>query len=386
VGLRRKYLVVGFIFLVNLGLIRPGLPLSLKLVKQVRHWSNPQYSRIVIDVEGEVHYKYKQLENPARVYVDIYGTATNPTLKGIPIPVEDGLLRKVRMGQNKPDRVRVVLDLAAINDFKVFTLYEPFRIVIDVFGDSKKRSVTKGIKTVRKELPPHKYKPFHSGIKKIVIDPGHGGKDPGAIGSGGVREKDLTLDIARRLVGLLKRKGAYQILLTRDRDIYIPLEERTAIANRERADLFISIHINASERPGLKGIETYFLNFTSDPDSMALVARENLIPQERLNDLQIILQDLMLTSKINESSALAGSIQSSLIRQLKGDYDGVVDLGVKRGPFYVLFGAQMPSILVETLFLTNDQDRERILSTNYREGIAQALLAGIENYSRIGHP
>lgn len=385
-GLRYRYYLAGFIVLIALGLIKPGLSLPLKLVKQVRHWSNPQYSRIVIDVEGETRYKYNHLENPARVYVDIYETSINPRLKGIPIPVEDGLLKKVRIGQNKPDVVRVVLDLAAIKEFKVFTLYEPFRIVIDILGGSKRKSITKGLKAMTKEIPPDKYKPFHPGIKKILIDPGHGGKDPGAIGPGGVMEKDLTLDIARRLAKLLEERTAYQAILTRDRDSYIPLEERTAIANREGVDLFISIHINASERPSLKGIETYFLNFTSDPDSMALAARENLIPQERLNDLQIILRDLMLTSKINESSALAESVQSSLIQHMKGEYDGVVDLGVKRGPFYVLFGAQMPSVLAETFFLTNDKDRERLLNAHDRERIAKALLVGIENYSQKGHP
>jgi N-acetylmuramoyl-L-alanine amidase len=365
------------ILFIAIGLIVPGtFSSSLKQVKQVRHWTNPQYSRVVIDVTGEVGYKYNNLRNPARIYVDVQGALVNPNLRNMPIPVEDGLLKRVRIGQNKPNVVRVVLDLAVMSEYRVFKLYNPYRIVIDVFNHPKR------IKEAKSFHPPHKYKPFHSDIRRIVIDPGHGGKDPGAIGPGGLKEKDLTLDIALRLARLLRTSTPYQVILTRDRDIYLPLEERTAIANREEADLFISIHINASKRRALKGIETYLLDFSSDPDSMSLAARENFVPRNKLDGLQIILQDLMLTSKINESSALAEAIQFSLVQHLRGKYDGVADLGVKRGPFYVLFGALMPSILVECLFLTNTQDRARLLNPDYRQRIAQALLAGINNYNQ----
>jgi len=367
VGLPPSTLLSRSIPLVLVGLISLGISPSPRMVERIRYWSNPHYSRVVIDVSGEVAYQYHKLKGPPRIYIDVLGARMRSQLKSqIPIAIEKGPVRRVRVAQNRPSVVRVVLDLDYIPDFKVFKLYHPYRIVVDVFGRS---------------ASPGKYPSFPPTVKKIVIDPGHGGKDPGAIGPGGLKEKDLTLDIALRLARLIKLTTPYRVVLTRDRDVFLPLEERTAIANRENADLFISIHINASKRSNMKGIETYLLDFTSDREAISLAARENLVPRNRMDELRIILQDLMLTSKIKESFTLARTIQTSLVKYLKDRYRGIIDLGVKRGPFYVLFGAQMPSILVELFFLSNDQDRAHLLDTSYRERIAQALLAGINHYS-----
>ena len=214
---------------------------------------------------------------------------------------------------------------------------------------------------------------------KVVLDPGHGGKDPGAVGPKGLEEKEVVLDIALRLQRLLQKAG-WQVVLTRGTDTYIPLGKRTAIANREKANLFISLHTNASSRPRAKGIETYFLNPRYNGQGESVVIRKNGTSAKSMDKLQHILYDLKLTSNIEESNRLADTIQSSLILKLKKRYPDIVDLGVKQASFYVLVGAQMPSVLVEISFLSHPNEEARLAKKGYRDMVSRALLVGIRHY------
>ncbi len=348
------------------------------LVKGIRYWSNSAYTRIVIDIEREVTYKDHllrkdvKLKKPPRLYIDIKTAKLSPHLKQ-PIPIGDGLLKRARAGQYNPTTVRVVLDLESVIDYKTFLLTDPFRIVIDVLGRPtrvKKKKATK---------PPS---PQRSSSFKVVIDPGHGGEDPGAIGPKGLREKDVVLKIAQILGDKIKKELGWEVILTREDDRFIPLEERTAIANTKGGDLFLSVHANASKNMRVHGIETYFLNFTTDKDALRLAARENGVSPERISDLQLILYDLMLNAKVNESCHLAECVQRSLVGRLKRRYARVKDLGVKQGPFVVLFGAKMPSILIEVSFISNPMEERRLKDERYLNEIATAILNGLKRYAR----
>jgi N-acetylmuramoyl-L-alanine amidase len=221
---------------------------------------------------------------------------------------------------------------------------------------------------------------------KIVLDPGHGGKDPGAQGEGGLLEKDVVLDIAKQLAGRLKEETGATVVLTRERDVFLTLEERTARANAEGADLFLSIHANASPREDLAGIETYYLNNTDDRATVRLAAMENglkLIGNGRhagADDLSYILSDLVQAGKLQDSVALSHALQRGLVSRLRDSHPDVGDLGVKQGPFYVLVGAYMPCVLVEVSFLTNPVEGKRLGTKAYREAIADGLSGGVKEY------
>jgi N-acetylmuramoyl-L-alanine amidase len=217
-------------------------------------------------------------------------------------------------------------------------------------------------------------------VKRIVIDPGHGGKDPGCYINGGLKEKDIVLDMAKRLKIKLEKRLGCEVLLTRTTDIFIPLDERTAFANIKKADLFISLHVNAHKESAIYGIETYFLNMATDKQAVLVAARENATSEKNISDLQSILNDLMLNTKISESSRLAHSVQDGIMGDLKKKYQVNKSLGVKQAPFYVLIGAEMPSILIETGFLTNSIERKKLISDNYREIISEGISRGVDEY------
>lgn len=342
-------------------------------VSSIRHWSNPNYTRVVIDLTGKVSYRSHLLKEdpslgkPPRLYIDLFRARLKDGVEDS-IPIKDGLLKRVRTGQHNNETVRVVLDLESLLDYKVFSLDDPFRVVVDIRGTNSK-----------KRRPPTIAEQLRLKVKRIVIDPGHGGKDPGAIGRGGLKEKDVVLRIGRILKDKLRRKG-YHVMMTRDKDTFIPLEERTAFANTKEADLFISIHANASPRREASGIETYYLNLTTDEEAIRVAARENATSGKKMSDLQFILYDLMQTSKINESSKLASLVQTSLISTIRRRYSVVHDLGVKQAPFYVLIGANMPSILVEVSFISNPREERRLRDPKYLEALAEGIMKGIERY------
>jgi len=218
---------------------------------------------------------------------------------------------------------------------------------------------------------------------KIVIDPGHGGKAPGAVSPNGEKEKDITLSVSKALSKRLSEEG-FEVSLTREDDIFIPLEERTAFANRINADLFVSIHVNANEKESMEGVETYFLNLTTDASSMKVAERENAMTSESLSGLQLIIKDLMLNAKINESSRFAASIQKSIISTLGKSGYAVKNHGVKQAPFYVLLGAKMPSILIEIGFITNTAECRLLHNKAHQDSIVDGIITGINAY--IAHP
>lgn len=338
----------------------------------IRHWSNEKYTRVVIDIDSPVEFTQNRLSNPDRLFFDLKGCVLPKEITAS-LPIGDNILKDARAAQFNKNTVRVVLDLENFESFNVFTLHEPYRIVIDVYGKEKSTPI----------LPQDERQKL-TGVKKVLIDAGHGGKDTGAIGPSGLYEKDVVLSVAKKLGKILKEKYNIEVFYTRDEDIFIPLEERTAIANSKKVDLFISIHANASPQRSARGIETYILNWTDDEEAMRVAARENAISFKKMqkiqSDLQIILQDLARDSKRDASMKLAHKVHTSIIDTLREDYDEIIDLSVKQALFYVLVGAEMPSILAEISFISNGEEEKRLSEDNYRNKIAEAIANGIVGY------
>ena len=217
-------------------------------------------------------------------------------------------------------------------------------------------------------------------IGKIVIDPGHGGHDTGTIGPDGLLEKDLVVDVGRRLGKLLETRLGAEVIYTRKDDTFIPLETRTAIANQEQADLFVSIHANSSRDPNARGVETYYLNFTSSPDALEVAARENAVSEKSIHELGDLVKKIALKEKIEESHEFASNVQEALHSGLATKNSGIRDRGVKKAPFIVLIGANMPSILAEISFVSNPSDERKLRTPEYRQRIAESLYRGISKY------
>jgi len=217
-------------------------------------------------------------------------------------------------------------------------------------------------------------------IGRIVIDPGHGGHDTGTIGPNGLEEKDLVLDVALKLGKLLENKLGAEVVYTRDDDTFIPLETRTAIANKEQADLFISIHANSSDDPTARGVETYYLNFTSRADALEVAARENAVSEKSIHELQDLVKKIALKEKIGESREFASDVQRSLYAGLSAKSPNLRNRGVKKAPFVVLIGANMTSILAEISFVSNPDDAKKLKTNDYRQRIADSLYKGVFKY------
>jgi N-acetylmuramoyl-L-alanine amidase len=335
-----------------------------------------------------------------RLYIDVHKARSGPGLKPRIKPGQ-GLLRQIRVGQFDHDTVRVVLDLRRMKRFRVFALESPFKIVVDF--SSRKTTRRARVKKdpappqvearnlARRRVPrgPSRVKPGRYSlarqlglkIRRVIIDAGHGGRDPGAV-CGRIREKHIVLRLARYLKQRIERKLGLQVILTRKRDRYMALEARTAKANALAGDIFISLHVNSHPQDQVSGIETYFLNLTTDREAMRVAARENATSQRKMSDLRMILQDLMLNTRINESARLARFIQRGMIVTLRRRWRKVRNLGVKQAPFFVLMGAEMPAVLVEIGFLSNANERRRLISRAYLRRVAWGLADGIKAYIR----
>jgi N-acetylmuramoyl-L-alanine amidase len=364
----------------------PGSPDRARLFS-VRVLSSKTYSRVTIDLSHEVRYETHRLKEdpskglPPRIYVDLFSTKLAMDSRN-PIAVDDGVLRQLRVGQFTADIIRIVIDLTTLGEHNAFLLADPYRLVIDIQGQknaealaavdkSKKRTAT--LPEKGRQLPV-------SGIRKIVLDPGHGGKDPGAIGVGGIAEKDIVLAVAKKLERKLKQEMGVEVVLTRRDDRFIPLEDRTAIANAEGADLFVSLHMNASPNGEAKGLETYYLDNTTDEASLRLAARENGTSRRNVSDLQFILSDMTQNMKLEDSITLAHHLQHSLVEGMSTRLGEVKDLGVKKALFYVLVGARMPSVLVEMFFITNQTEGRAMNQESYQNTVVDALYDGILKY------
>lgn len=373
-------------------------------VTDLRFWSNPEYTRIVVNATRDRSYSHHLLKrDPSinkpyqRLYIDIQQARLG---EGVAehTPINDDLLNQARAGQYLPHTVRVVVDIKSFESYKIFSLRDPFRIVIDVWGKGAngrppEQQVAAKTKEPETRLTTDNLKSsdiarqLALGVRKIVIDPGHGGPDPGAPGyQKGVWEKDIVLKLAKSLAAKLRDRLQCTVLLTRSSDTKLTLEERTAIANTKRADLFISLHCNAARNKKLAGIETYILNLATDDQAIAVAARENATSEKNISDLEYILSDLMKHAKIEESTRLANDVHRAVIGGMKKKYSKINDLGVKQAPFYVLLGARMPSILIETSFISNKTECKRLLSAAYRDTLCNSITDGIQKYIDATNP
>ena len=361
-------------------------------IKQIRYWSSEDYSRVVLDLTGKVHYKVNVLKpmkgKPPRLYIDCSPARLSPSIRPS-IPIRDGLLQRIRVGQYQAQVVRVVLDLTSLTHYRVFFLNEPPRLVIDLIGKEKKSRPAQVYSppkpAVTPELPPQGQislaQQLGLCIRRVVIDPGHGGKDSGCR-NGRLREKNIVLQVSRLVAKKLKKKLGCEVILTRRGDYFIPLEQRTAFANIKRADLFVSIHVNSSPRRQAQGIETYYLNFASDKEAMRVAALENAASTRSLAELQDLLKKILLNSKLEESKRLAEKVQLNLVKTLRRRYRKVRNRGVKTAPFVVLIGTRMPAILVEIGFISNPTEYKRLKSSRYLDLVAEGIARGIEAYVR----
>lgn len=499
---------------------------GVPLVTSLRYWSTPDYTRIAIDVGDEIKYEAGRVPSPDRIYFDLYGSRLASELMGKSYDIHDGLLKKVRVAQYKPNMARVVLEVDNLAEYSAFLLPNPYRLIIDVHGrkpatqtqtakaqesesnsDENSNSLTgvpqsrsakaqsktiaakkepatatvsnaadstqteaaqsrklplapraevplqtsdldvseiaslsddpqqvkatskptsgPVVETVAKREPEkkapdsvevasaakkgqskkgkhksaamlanvHEAAPTADGdlsliralglkIGRIVVDAGHGGHDTGTIGPNGLLEKDLVLDVALRLGKLLEDKLGADVVYTRKDDTFIPLETRTAIANQNEADLFISIHANSSPDPSARGVETYYLNFTRSRDALEVAARENAVSETSVHDLQDLVKKIALKEKIDESREFAATVQKSLYAGEAAKNPGVKDRGVKKAPFIVLIGANMPSILAEISFVSNPKDERKLRTPEYRQRIAESLYRGVARYAQ----
>jgi N-acetylmuramoyl-L-alanine amidase len=360
----------------------------------LRYWSNPSYTRIVVDADNEMSYTHKLLKKdtsikkPQRLYIDLNNSKLGKDITKV-VPINDDLLIDARAGQYASNSVRVVVDIKSFETYKIFSLRNPFRIVIDIWGTAAKPELPP-IKTDQKykKIPPGALaKQLALGVRRIVIDPGHGGRDYGAPGYlRGVHEKDVVLKLARQLAKKIRKELGCEVIMTRNSDRYLTLEERTAIANTKNADLFISIHTNAVRDRRAYGIETFFLNLATDNDAILVAARENATSTKNISDLETILSDLMQNAKINESSRLAVQVQKSMNGYLRKHYSRIKSKGVKQAPFYVLMGAQMPAILIETSFISNPRECKRLNDPVYQDQMSEAIVQGIKEYIKDTNP
>lgn len=359
-------------------------------IRDIRFHSWNGFTRVVIDLGGPTKYKIDKLKNPDRIFVDIKNSVIQPPKRILMI--NDNIIDKVRSAQYDEDTVRVVLDIKKFDSYKSYSLEKPDRIVIDVYGSNtinrlpEKNLTPKEEKTDRfnnrtsDPLPSKKptlIRQLGLKVQTIVIDPGHGGKDPGAIGISGLQEKAVVLDIAKRLKNLLEDKNKYSVYLTRDSDIYVPLEARTIFANEKGADIFISLHVNSCRDNTKRGIETYYLSLADDEEARLVAAMENATSERNIKELGSLITKVLKNTKVEESSNLARIVQSNLCKNT-----GSFNRGVKRAPFVVLIGAEAPSILIELGFISNAQDEELLKDDGYKNKLAMALMNAIEDYVR----
>jgi len=394
------------------------------LLRQIRVAQySPTVTRVVLDVEQIDDYSVSTLPNPFRLVIDIHGKANVPATETVDsAPGQTGattlasrrtMANRLDLGStgsesNSSDSgasaavAAPVADTSGTASAPTSTEAQGNRrstsgapsetttSAADTLADTSRPTTTRAV--VRPQESPAKPSgPTEAGsrtltralglkITRIVIDPGHGGHDTGTIGPSGLCEKDLVLDVALRLKKLIETGMGSEVVMTRSDDTFIPLEERTAIANEKAADLFISVHANASRDRSARGIETYYLNFTSNPDALEVAARENATSQESVHGLQELIEKIALTEKIEESKELAQQIQRSVYAQVAQSNGQERDRGLRKAPFVVLIGANMPSVLSEISFLTNPRDESLLKKATYRQKIAEALYRGIAGY------
>jgi N-acetylmuramoyl-L-alanine amidase len=436
---RHRAILAALLFI--LLVVPPARPFSTGArVVGIRYWNSPEYTRVAIDVEGEADFTSSFLpasidgKLPPRIIVDVKEALIREDILRKPVEVRNGLLKIVRAGRFRPGVVRVVIDLEKTCGYQAFAMVDPYRIIIDVDGRGEGVScpLPDAVEAPAKEpdpipgtVPPlpgaaagpgtiagpaaegrtetteaAPGEPVPSAARavesrmtpparlpriRVMLDPGHGGKDSGAVGLNGLREKDVVLEIGRMVRERLFKDGGFDIRMTRDSDVFIPLEERTAMANKAHADVFVSLHINASPNRKAEGFSTYVLSRAgSDRQALELAARENGVPVQKLTGVKFILDDLSLYGRKKESMKLAKTVNDAIVRNLSGRYGAVHNLGLKQAPFYVLVGARMTAVLVESSFISNAREEKRLQEHAYLETIADSVVEAVKYYGRNG--
>jgi N-acetylmuramoyl-L-alanine amidase len=406
--------------------VKPAVAPPAVMVRSVKRIVLPDVVRVVLELDGEVPFRDERITDPDRVSVELASSQPAASLadQTLRFASDADIVRQLRVGKSTTRTTRVVLDASGVSTYSIYALYDPFRLVIDcVRGPRPAPSLPLAgrslmVAPVRRlpaalprstpmqlalasadadsvgavTAPANTAAPERNstggfsmarqlglGVSRIVIDPGHGGHDPGAMGNG-VSEAELVLDVALRLEQMLRKLPGTEVTLTRRTDDFISLPERTAIANRETADLFLSIHANASEDAAARGVETYFLNFANNLSAASVAARENAASGQAMAALPDFVKAIALNNKLDESRDFATYVQRAMIERLRLTNKTTKDLGVKQAPFVVLIGAAMPSVLAEISFVTNPQEARLLKSSAFRQRIADALVAAIKKY------
>lgn len=364
---------------------------SSSMVHNVRFHTYPDHTRLVIDLKGRIHFKKRKITKPERVVFEL--DRTRLSTKAYKKTQAKGFPQAVQLARqwNKP--VTITVDLSALDKYKVLTLNNPNRLVIDLFPSSTPTptqpkpappppQVVKKPSSKPKTLTPIKVVPPTPARDPllIVIDPGHGGKDPGALGRKGTREKDIVLKVSKQLKTMIAKRLNAKVLMTRDTDVFIELEDRAKFANSKKADLFVSIHVNSHPKQSVKGLEIYHFGKASDPRALEVSARENGTPlKDNGPAWQFILADVLADKKIDESRDLAWIARKALVGKLRKHYK-VKDHGVKTAPFFVLRMTTMPSILAEIAFVSNPTEEKLITGKTYQKRVAEGIFQGIKAY------
>lgn len=392
--------------------VSPNAPKTEATIQRVRYWSEGTSTRIAVDMTAAVECRLYPSNDRKQWTVVFFGARPAASFKQPSLrTVYGGNLVSMRLSTLTANQTALVLQLDRPASTTSFHLSNPNRWVVDLNPvptqqvaklaakaplklTTRSTDAMAAIHPHQAALQPH-LSPKSSAsapgqdsmarvlglrVRRIVIDAGHGGHDSGTLGPDGVEEKDIALDVALRLGHLLHQRLGANVFYTRTTDTFVPLEERTAIANREHADLFISIHANSSSDPQVRGVETYYLNFTASPDAVAVAARENAASNHSVYELSDLVRKIALSDKIDESRVLAQDVQQSLYSGLEAGNTGLKNRGVKQAPFVVLIGAHMPSILAEISFLTNPQDAFDMSQPAYQERIAESLYRGVAQY------
>jgi N-acetylmuramoyl-L-alanine amidase/putative methionine-R-sulfoxide reductase with GAF domain len=372
--------------------VTPQERTKIPRITGIRHWSSADSSTVVLDLEDQVQYEAHRLASPDRIYFDLHDTSLAPDIAGKAIDIGDALLARVRVSQPISGLTRVVLETKGKPSFSVSLEPNPYRLVVQVrkLGAESKAEVNlfPGAATADQQklaivAPP----PSHDDLQlrahvpkmRIVVDAGHGGWDLGTVGRRGLLEKDVVLEIAQRLGKLLESRLGAEVILTRDDDKYIPLDERAGMANQSQADLFVSVHANYSDLPSARGVETYYTNFFTAPNAKDkdVETRE----ADHAKNAVATLSAAELHDKIEQSRRLAASVQRSLYGTLSVQNPGLRDRGVKEASYVVLTETSMPGILAEVSFVSSPTDELKLRSDGYREQIAEALYKGIARYA-----
>ena len=373
------------------------------LIQNLRFHKHADHTRLVVDLKGQLNVKEGKNTKQDEIVLELHNTRLskrafkNTRKKGFPQAI------RIAREWNKP--VTITIDLTAIDEYKVLTLKKPNRLVLDIFPASSatpkpktasprvvkkapvkpkatQPKVSRKAQPKLKNLPPVKFAPPAKSGKNllIVIDPGHGGKDPGALGRKGTREKDIVLKVSKQLKSMISKRLGAKVLMTREKDVFIQLEDRAKFANSKKADLFVSIHVNSHAKRSVKGLELYHFGEASDPRAMEVAARENGTPlKDNAPAWQFILADKLTDKKIEDSRELAWIARKALVGQLRKHYK-IKDHGVKTAPFFVLRHTTMPGILAEIAFVSNPTEEKLLTSKTYQKRVAEGIYKGIKAY------